>query len=110
MVKPLVDFHEQREPESIFIVQAICIGGVIIKPLPNLEDELCVVDMMGEFYTWQERGIYVPPTFLCLAHRVLHLLPELNRRLSIRRATDLLTRTGGTRGKPNHFSRLPSGR
>ena len=112
MVRKLVDFHEDRhqEEEPVFIIQAMVIGPVIIRALPNQEDEALVLEMMGEFYRWQEEGVYVPPTFIALAFGCLGLLPELNRRLSIRRATDLLTRTGApNRGKPNPFASMRAG-
>jgi hypothetical protein len=113
MVRKLVDFHEDRhnqEEEPLYVVQAVCIGSVVIRALPNAEHEALVLEMMGEFYRWQEEGVYVPPTFIALAFGCLGLLPELNRRLSIRRATDLLTRTGApNRGKSNPFASVRAG-
>ena len=96
-----VDFHPER-----FQIVAVCLNGVLLN-LRSQEDELNLLDLLAEYHEWKDKGIDVPPIAICLCYGLMHLLPELERRLAILRATSHLNKIGRYRSE---FHRLRKNR
>jgi hypothetical protein len=92
VIQTKVNFHENRCQTGRYQIVAICLNGLVVPIRRTQEEEWALLDMMAEFHEWQERGIQVPPVAICLAHSLMNLLPELERRLAILKATEHLTR------------------